>query len=297
MLEMKKLKKDIKSKREYVNIYLDRYLPRKDEYPKQIHKSLRYTLFAGGKRLRPYLTIETYKLFKDDYEFVIPAAAALEILHTYTLIHDDLPEIDDDDTRRGRKANHILFGSDLALLAGDSLLVNAFQLLTEVEIYSLKQKKHLITELAKVAGAKGLIGGQMMDIISEGKTPTEKKLKFIHENKTAKLIRLSIQYGLYLAKAKEEDEKRMIKFGDKLGLAFQIVDDILDIEGSKAQLGKTIGKDAEVAKITFPAVYGLEKSREMAKKLIEECKELLSVYKEKSYMLRLLSDFVYERKF
>jgi len=297
MPELKKLKKDLKAKREYVNIFLDRYLPRKDEYPKPIHKSLRYSLFAGGKRLRPYLAIETYRLFKDDYQFVIPAAAALEVLHTYTLVHDDLPEIDNDDTRRGRKSNHVVFGADLALLAGDSLLVSAFQLLSEVDEYSVDQKRHLIVEMAKVAGEKGLIAGQMMDIISEGKTPSESKLEFIHENKTAKLIRLSIQFGLYLSGAPEDDCKRMIKFGDKLGMAFQIVDDVLDVEGTKTQLGKTIGKDAEVEKITFPAVYGLEKSKKMAKSLVKECKELLEVYKEKSYMLSLLSDFVYERKF
>lgn len=296
MSEFKRFKKDLKAKREYVNIFLDRYLPRKDEYPKQIHKSLRYSLFAGGKRLRPYLTIETYLLFKDDYQYVIPAAAAIEILHTYTLIHDDLPEIDDDDTRRGRKANHVVFGADMALLAGDSLLVNAFQLLTEAEQYDIDDRKYLISELSKVAGYNGLIAGQMMDIISEGKTPTESKLKFIHENKTAKLIRLAIQFGLYLSKASEEDTKRMLAYGDKLGMAFQIVDDILDIEGSKATLGKTIGKDAEVQKVTFPAIYGLEKSKEMAKNLVEECKELIKPYKEKSEMLRILADFVYDRK-
>jgi geranylgeranyl diphosphate synthase type II len=274
------LKKDLKEKRELVNIEVDRFLPRKDEYPKQIHKAIRHTLFAGGKRLRPYLMINTYLLFDDDIKKTLLIAGAIEMLHSYTLIHDDLPEIDNDEYRRGKKACHVVFGSDIALLAGDSLLVFAFEAITEAKIDE-KLKLQLIQELAREAGNKGLIAGQMVDIISEG----------------ARMINLPIRFGCYLANASKEDQERLEKFGNKLGLAFQIVDDILDIEGSQETLGKTIGKDKKAQKATFPAVYGMEKSREMAEKLITEAKALLEPFGEKAKLLSMLCDFVLTRKF
>lgn len=290
------LKKDLKEKRELVNIEVDRFLPRKDEYPKQIHKAIRHTLFAGGKRLRPYLMINTYLLFDDDIKKTLLIAGAIEMLHSYTLIHDDLPEIDNDEYRRGKKACHVVFGSDIALLAGDSLLVFAFEAITEAKIDE-KLKLQLIQELAREAGNKGLIAGQMVDIISEGKEVSKETLEYIHKNKTARMINLPIRFGCYLANASKEDQERLEKFGNKLGLAFQIVDDILDIEGSQETLGKTIGKDKKAQKATFPAVYGMEKSREMAEKLITEAKALLEPFGEKAKLLSMLCDFVLTRKF
>ena len=290
------LKKDIKEKREQVNIAMDRFLPRKDEYPKQIHKAIRHTLFAGGKRLRPYLMLNTYQLFEDDIKDILLVAGALELLHTYTLIHDDLPEIDNDEYRRGKKACHVLFGSDIALLAGDALLVNAFDAINSTELDD-KIKLNLIRELAIAAGHTGLIAGQMVDIESEGKKVSAKILDFIHYNKTTRLINLSIRFGCLLADAPEEDFKRMEKVGNKLGLAFQITDDILDIEGTQATLGKTIGKDAKLKKATYPAIHGMEKSKEKAEKLIEEVKGLLDHYGEKAETLKLLADFIMTRKF
>ncbi len=290
------LKKDIKEKRELVNIAIDRFLPRKDEYPKKIHKAIRHTLFAGGKRLRPYLMLNTYQLFKDDIKSILLAAGALELLHSYTLIHDDLPEIDNDEYRRGKKTCHVLFGSDIALLAGDALLVYAFEAINSSDIDD-KQKLILIRELAIEAGHSGLIAGQMVDIESEGKKVSAKTLDFIHYNKTARLIKLSIRFGCLLADASVEDFKRMEKIGDKLGLAFQVTDDILDIEGSQVTLGKTIGKDAKLKKATYPAIHGLEKSKEIAEKLIEEVKTLLDHYQEKAELLKLLANFILTRKF
>lgn len=290
------LKKDLKEKRELVNIEIDRFLPRKDEYPKQIHKAMRHTLFAGGKRFRPYLLINTYLLFRKKIKCTLLIAGAIEMLHSYTLIHDDLPEIDNDEYRRGKKACHVIYGSDIALLAGDALLVNAFEAITRAEIDE-KLKLDLIRELAEEAGQMGLIAGQMVDINSEGKKISKSTLNFIHNNKTARMINLPIRFGCYLAEAPQTDIKRMEKFGHKLGLAFQIVDDILDIEGNQETLGKTIGKDAKANKATFPAVYGLEESRIMAEKLIEEAKELLKPYGEKAEILNLLCDFVLNRKF
>lgn len=290
------LKKDLKEIRELINIEVDRFLPRKDEYPKQIHKAMRHTLFAGGKRLRSYLLVNTYKLFKDDVERTFLLAGAIEMLHSYTLIHDDLPEIDNDDYRRGKKACHVVYGSDIALLAGDALLVNAFEAITHLDI-DPKLQLQIIKELAEETGHKGLIAGQMVDILSEGKKISKSTLEYIHKNKTARMINLPIRFGCYLAEASESDLKRMEKFGTKLGLAFQIVDDILDIEGNKQTLGKSIGKDKKAQKATFPAVYGLEESKKMAEKLIEESKALLKPYGEKAEILLMVCDFVLTRKF
>ncbi len=290
------IKKDIREKREIVNIILDRFLPRKDEYPKQIHKAIRHTLFAGGKRIRPYLTLSVYSLFDTDYSKVKYLAGAIELLHTYTLIHDDLPEIDNDDMRRGKKSCHVLYGSDIALLAGDALLVSAFELLASSP-FTDEEKIIYIRELATVAGSEGIISGQMNDILNENKKVTKKTLEYIHENKTAKLLNLAVKFGCMAANAPEEDCQRLDKYASKIGLAFQVVDDILDIEGNPDVLGKTIGKDAEVQKATFPAVYGLDKSHEMATKLIGSAQKILSHYGDKAENLSLLTDFILTRKF
>lgn len=288
-------KKDLKEKNELVNIVLDRFLPRKDEYPKQIHKAMRHTLFAGGKRLRPYLMIRTYNLFSADIEKITEVAAALELMHTYTLIHDDLPEIDNDDIRRGKPACHVVYGSDLALLAGDALLVNAVELMNMIEMDdSLKIK--IIKEFVTVCGDSGLIAGQMADIINEGKKPTPEILNFIHMNKTVKLFQLCTRLSCFLANAKEEDCERLERYGYLFGMAFQIVDDVLDIEGEESKLGKTTGKDEKHKKITYPAVYGLEKSRNEAQRLIEEANDLLSCYGDKSLHLQFLNNFILSRE-
>ncbi len=290
------LKKDMKEKRELINIEIDRFLPRKDEYPKQIHKAIRHTLFAGGKRLRPYLMTNTYKLFRDDIEKTFYIAGILEMIHTYTLIHDDLPEIDNDDYRRGRKSCHVVYGSDIALLAGDALLSYAFNALANAEI-DHRLKYQMLAELSEETGHSGLIAGQVVDIESENKKVSQKTLNFIHNNKTARMINIPVRFGCYMANAPAEDQKRLAKFSQKLGLAFQIVDDILDIEGSKATLGKSPGKDEKSHKATFPSVYGLERSRKMASELIESAKELLQKYDEKAKLLLMLCDFVLTRKF
>lgn len=290
------LKRDIKEKKELVNIEMDRFLPRKDEYPKQIHKAIRHSLFAGGKRLRPYLMLHTYLLFSSKIKEILPIAGALEMLHTYTLIHDDLPEIDNDDYRRGKKSCHVLFGSDIALLAGDSLLIYAVEAINSSNIPE-KLKLQIINEFCKESGHQGLIAGQMVDIISEGKPVNKKVLNYIHKNKTGRLISLAIHFGCLLSKASASDSENMKRYGEKLGLAFQITDDILDIEGEQKTLGKTIGKDSKVKKATFPALYGLEESRVMAKQLIDEALQCLEIYGEKAKLLELLTKFIYTRKY
>ncbi|RLC52617.1 MAG: polyprenyl synthetase family protein [Candidatus Cloacimonadota bacterium] len=279
-----------------VNIEIDRFLPRKDEYPKKIHKAIRHTLFAGGKRLRPYLLLSTYQLFADDLKPALPIAGAIEMLHSYTLIHDDLPEMDNDDYRRGKKSCHVVYGSDIALLAGDALLIYAFDAINSADIDE-KLKLKMIKELAEETGHKGLIAGQMVDILSEDQQVTPETLEFIHNNKTARLINLAIRFGCYLADVDEEEIEIMEEVGKKLGLAFQITDDILDVEGDQNSVGKTLGKDKKEKKATYPSVYGLEKSKAMAEELIKEAKELLDKFGEKAELLRRLADFILVRKF
>ena len=290
------LKRDIKEKKELVNIEMDRFLPRKDEYPKQIHKAIRHTLFAGGKRLRPYLLLHTYQLFGIETDKILPVAAALEMLHTYTLIHDDLPDIDNDDYRRGKKTCHVLYGADIALLAGDALLINAIESINNAEIND-KLKLLLLREFCQETGHRGLIAGQMVDIESEGKNIDEKTLNYIHKNKTGRLINLAIRFGCILGKASEADTENMRIFGEKIGLAFQIIDDILDIEGDQETLGKSTGKDSQQKKATYPSINGLEESRTEAEKLIEDARARLERYGEKAIYLDHLAEFLLTRKY
>ncbi len=287
-------KRDVKDKSESVNIVIDRFLPRKDEYPKKIHKAMRHTLFAGGKRLRPYLMISSNNLFSDRNEHIVEIAAALEIIHTYTLIHDDLPEIDNDDVRRGKPTCHVLYGPDLAVLAGDALLVNALELLSLVNIDS-KLLRTVIAEFTIKCGASGLIAGQMADILNEAKPKTKEMLNFIHLNKTVNLFKLCTKVGAVVAKAKKDDIERMEEYGYCVGMAFQITDDILDIEGEEKTLGKSIGKDHISQKLTYPSLYGIEESKIEARKLVERADSLLEPYGDKAFYLKMLNEYIITR--
>jgi len=290
-----RLKKDMKEKQELVNIILDRYLPRKDEYPKTIHKAMRYSLFAGGKRIRPYLTMSTYEIYRKEVDKIVPVAAAIEMLHTYSLIHDDLPDIDNDDYRRGKKSCHILFGEGQALLAGDALLVSSFDLITLSEIKP-EYKVNFVRELAEVAGVNGLIGGQMIDIESEGKKVDQKTINYIHNNKTAKLIQLSVRFGAIAGGAPESELKALEDYGGKMGLAFQIADDLLDIEGTPDELGKSVGKDKIEGKATYPSVFGIAASKSKLQELIKEARESIAPLGEKAELLDALAEYMLTRK-
>lgn len=291
-----RLKKDVKEKREIVNIIIDRFLPRKDEYPKIVHKAMRHTLFAGGKRIRPYFTITVYQLFGHMDRRILPLAAAVELIHTYSLIHDDLPDIDNDDKRRGKNSCHIEFGEDMALLAGDALLLQAFKILMMLKI-SPKQKNTLIHDFAKIAGTTGLIGGQVVDIESEHKEVTKEIVDYIHLNKTGKLLNTSILYGAILAEAREDDIKRVDEYGKKIGLMFQIVDDILDVEGNTQLLGKKTGADTQSGKATYPKVWGMKASKERVDELKNEAREIISYYGTKAEYLEKICEFIATRQF
>ena len=293
---MMRLKKDVKEKRELVNITMDRFLPRKDEYPKIIHKAMRYSLFAGGKRIRPYLTITTYQLFGHMDRKILPVAAAIELIHTYSLIHDDLPDIDDDDIRRGKPACHKEFGEDIALLAGDALIMEAFKILLAVEVRP-KFKNKLIKEFAEAIGSSGLIAGQVVDIESENKSISPTTLDYIHINKTAKLITSAVRLGAIMAEASEDDIERITEFGKTLGLLFQITDDILDVEGSMKKMGKRTGLDAKKGKATYPKIYGLEQTKEKAQELKKKAQEIISFYGPKAEFLKKICVYIATREF
>jgi geranylgeranyl diphosphate synthase type II len=277
-------------RRRAVDEALERHLPPKDAPPATIHEAMRYSVFAGGKRLRPILVIAGAEAVGGTMERVLPAAGALELIHTYSLIHDDLPAMDDDDYRRGRLTNHKVFGEAMAILAGDALLTLAFGLLAE------HASLEVVKEVAAAAGTVGMIGGQVVDIQSEGKSVDAETLEYIHRHKTAALIRCSLLSGAMLAGAPPTALKAIGDAGTHLGLAFQIVDDILDVEGSLEELGKMAGSDQRKKKATYPEYFGLEASRLKAKSLIEDAKAALQPLSPRAEPIRALADFIFQRK-
>ncbi|NLO89659.1 MAG: polyprenyl synthetase family protein [Clostridia bacterium] len=270
------VKEYLKAKKEIVEKALDLYLPGEDAEPKIIHEAMRYSVFAGGKRIRPILVIASAEAVGGNEETVLPAACALEMIHTYSLIHDDLPAMDNDDYRRGKPTNHKVFGEAMAILAGDALLTHAFGVITrcsgKVDDSSIMM---VLRELSEAAGSMGMVGGQVMDILSEGKEINGEELQFIHRHKTGCLFRASIRTGAILSGANHEKLAALTAYAEHLGLAFQIIDDILDVTGNEKKLGKKTGSDIKKQKATYPALYGLEKSRELAKKEIESAVESL----------------------
>jgi geranylgeranyl diphosphate synthase type II len=279
-----------------VDAELDRLVPAESTPPATIHRAMRYSLFAGGKRIRPILCIEAARTVTDGAEGVVSAACALELIHTYSLIHDDLPALDNDDYRRGKLTNHKVFGDAMAILAGDSLLTLAFHVLAELPVPADRVVR-LIRELATASGTvSGMIGGQVADLEGEGKPPDAELLETIHRAKTGALLRASLRIGAIHAGASDAEYLALSRYGEHIGLAFQIVDDILDVEESSEALGKTAGKDAAQQKITFPAVYGLETSRQMA---LDECvraHEVLAPFGDRAARLHELADLIVQRK-
>ena len=275
---------------------LERWVPAESTLPESIHKAMRYSLFAGGKRVRPILCMAAAEAVSDAPEGIESAACTLELIHTYSLIHDDLPALDNDDLRRGVPTCHKVFGDAMAILAGDALLTLAFQVLAQMDC-PLDRKVALIEELSTAAGtAGGMIGGQVCDLEGEGRHPTAALLEAIHRAKTGALLRASLRMGGIYAGADREQLHALSCYGEHVGLAFQIVDDVLDVEQSSEALGKTAGKDAQQQKITFPAVYGLERSREMAEQERLAAHVSLRPFDERAERLRELADFIVHRR-
>jgi geranylgeranyl diphosphate synthase, type II len=275
---------------------LRRWVPAESTPPESIHKAMRYSLFAGGKRIRPLLCIAAAEAVSDSPAGIESAACTLELIHTYSLIHDDLPALDNDDLRRGMPTCHKVFGEAMAILAGDALLTLAFQVLAQMPC-APEPRARLIEELALAAGTVGgMIGGQVHDIEGERKHPNAALLDDIHRAKTGALLRASVKMGGIYAGADSDRLHALSSFGEHVGLAFQIVDDVLDVEESSEALGKTAGKDAQQKKITFPAVYGLERSREMAEAERIAAHVALRPFDERAERLRELADFIVRRK-
>jgi geranylgeranyl diphosphate synthase type II len=286
----------ISARQKTVDSALERWVPAESDNPPTIHRAMRYSLFAGGKRIRPLLAIAAAETVSDAPGGIESAACVLELIHTYSLIHDDLPALDNDDLRRGRPTCHKVFGDAMAILAGDALLTLAFEVLAKLEDIDAERRISLVRELATASGTVGgMIGGQVSDIEGEGKSPTADLLDSIHRAKTGALLRASVRMGAIYAGATEEQLSALTSFGEHVGLAFQIVDDVLDVEQSSEALGKTAGKDAQQKKITFPAVYGIERSHEMAERERLAAHLALKSFDERAERLRELADMIVRR--
>ena len=282
-------------KKDLIDNKLDSLVPENREIP-VITEAMRYSLFAGGKRLRPILTLMACEVFEGCEEDVLPFACCIEMIHTYSLIHDDLPAMDNDDLRRGKPTNHKVFGEGFAVLAGDALLNHAFETMTAIIANTPKPEYVRAMELiCKASGVNGMIGGQCIDLYSENKSIDLETLKRMHGKKTGALITASLTAGAVISKAGQDDIKNIMEFGDLIGLAFQVTDDILDVSGSTEKLGKTINKDAKYHKSNFISFYGMEKSRQIAVELIEEAKQKLANYGNKGYYLSELANYIISR--
>ena len=289
------LEEFLTAQQKLIEITLDRWVPPETAHPATIHKAMRYSLFAGGKRIRPILCIAAANAASDSAAGVESAACTLELIHTYSLIHDDLPALDNDDLRRGRPTCHKIFGDAMAILAGDALLTLAFQVLSQLDA-DPERRAQLAQELSLAAGTVGgMIGGQVSDLEGEGKTPTVHLLNEIHRAKTGALLRASLRMGGIYAGADEAGMSALSEYGEHIGLAFQIVDDVLDVEQPSEKLGKTAGKDAAQRKITFPSVYGLEVSREMAEQERLQAHLALREFDDRADRLRDLADLIVRR--
>ncbi len=283
---------------EEVNHWLDIFLPSETSPPEKLHEAMRYSLFAGGKRLRPALVLAAGEALGAKTEELMPAACAIEMIHTYSLIHDDLPAMDNDELRRGRPTCHKAFGEAVAILAGDALLTLAFRVLArDLSLPDPERQVLVINELAAAAGSwYGMIAGQMADIENEGKQVSAHALEQIHQCKTGAMIAASVSVGGIIAGASDEMVERLRAYGKRIGLAFQITDDILDVTSTSEQLGKTPGKDQAANKATYPALIGLEASEARAKKLVDQAVELASGLGVDARVLEDLARFIIARK-
>lgn len=293
------LKTYLSEKRAIVEEALERFMPKPDGPAAEIIKAMNYSLFAGGKRLRPILCIAGAEAVGGDGEKVLPAACALELIHTYSLIHDDLPAMDNDDLRRGKPTCHKIFGEAMAILAGDGLLTEAFNMLTRLEVsgnLSADVIKRIINLISTASGWQGMVGGQAMDIQAEGKEIDSGLMDYIHSHKTGTLITASVKSGAILGGASQSQLDNLALYGEKTGLAFQIADDILDIEGSPEEMGKGTGGDSKKGKNTFPSVYGLNESKEILKRSTDEAIKALDGFDHKADPLRQIARYIIERK-
>jgi geranylgeranyl diphosphate synthase type II len=279
-----------------INRALEGFLPKATTKPATIHRAMRYSLFAGGKRMRPALCLAAAAACGGRETDALPLACAVECIHTYSLIHDDLPSMDNDDYRRGKPTNHKVFGEGIAILAGDALLTQAFEIAANAKGWPRYSHQTLILELTRAAGSLHLIAGQVADLEAEGKTISAAELKYIHERKTSALLCCSARLGGMSANCTPTQLEALTTFGYNVGLAFQIIDDILDITQTTEQLGKTAGKDTTAQKATYPAIVGMDKSRRLARQLTERAFDALKTFSGRAVALEALAQFLLTRE-
>lgn len=295
------IRQHLEESRALVDAELQCILPPAEEYPASIHKAMRYSVMAGGKRLRPTLCLETGRLFRGDERTLLRVGSALELIHTYSLIHDDLPALDNDDLRRGKPTSHVVFGEATAILAGDALLTLAFEVIAHAGVEAgngtALRTLRVLDELARAIGTiKGMVGGQVVDLETTDSTGDVARLEYIHSAKTGAFIRAAVRSGAVLADADSSDLARITTYGEKIGLAFQIADDLLDVLGSQAELGKTLGKDEQQHKATYPALHGIEASQRIAARLVEEACDALEPYGPRAQVLQGIAQYIVGRK-
>ncbi len=278
-----------------VNAALDKFLPSEKTKPATIHKAMRYSLFAGGKRMRPALVLAAAEACGGSDAAAMPLACAVECIHTYSLVHDDLPGMDNDDFRRGKLTNHKVFGEGIAVLAGDALLTQAFEIAAQCKSWPRYSHQDIFLEIAKASGSFQLIAGQVADLEGEGKKTSVAQLRYIHERKTSALLCCSVRLGGMSANCPPAQLQALTDFGYHVGLAFQVIDDILDVTQTSEQLGKTAGKDTKAQKATYPSIVGLEKSRKIAAQLTGRAFAALKIFKGRAVALEALAEFLLKR--
>ncbi|NJD56548.1 MAG: polyprenyl synthetase family protein [Nitrospirae bacterium] len=292
------LKKYLSERRDLVDAFFREYY-KKPHIPPVLQEAMLYSLFAGGKRIRSILALASYEACGGGPSDIVPYASALELIHTYSLIHDDLPSMDNDDLRRGKPTSHKVYGEAIAILAGDALLTDAFSILSDL---SLSPRVHpsgllmALREVARASGLDGMVAGQVQDILSENGEPDTETLRFIHTHKTGALLRASVRIAPILFGSDRTSLDALTLYGDRIGLAFQVIDDILDIEGDTEELGKTVGSDEKVNKMTYPSLYGLKKSKEIAEDLIADAHAALSAFSSEADPLRRIADYLLTRR-
>ena len=275
---------------------LEGQLPSESTPPAEIHSAMRYSTLGAGKRIRPGLCVAAFTAYQDDWKPILPVASAVELVHSYSLIHDDLPAMDNDDLRRGKASCHKQFGEATAILAGDALLTLAFGILSAPAVTGEARRLRVLHELSTAIGTRGMIGGQVVDLEASGRAPDPATLEYIHAAKTGALIRAAARSGAIYAGAADADLDRVTVYGERVGLAFQVADDLLDVSGSAASLGKTPGKDGRQKKLTYPAVHGVEAARRIAAELVAEAQAALEIYGDRAHRLNEIARYLVTRE-
>ncbi|TDO70377.1 farnesyl-diphosphate synthase [Halanaerobium saccharolyticum] len=291
---MQEIKKILAAKAEEVELKLEKLMTLNEEIAPQLTEAMKYTLLSGGKRIRPVLSLLTAELLGGNYQAALKAGSALEMIHSYSLIHDDLPAMDDDDLRRGKKTNHLVFGEAAAILAGDALLTYAFEVLSELELKP-EAKIKIIANTAKFSGYQGMVGGQVLDIEAENKKLSLAEMQKVHRAKTGALIKASVLNGLYCSDFNSAEKRALLAYAENIGVLFQIVDDLLDLTGDTEKLGKVVGRDQELNKSTYPKLMGVEAAKKAAAEHAEKAKNELNIFGSRAHDLKDLVDYILKR--